>query len=374
MTYNAPRAYEIADRFRARGKPVVVGGYHPTFLPNEAIRHADAVCIGEAEPNLPRMIADFEAGRLQPFYEGGLADLARLRIPDRGLIRSRAYVTPNVVQATRGCPYRCAFCSIAAFNRNTIRTRPIADVIAELETLGRHVLFMDDNLIGDRAYAKELFAAMRPLGKRWYSQCGIGIGYDAELLKLAAQSGCRGLFIGFESLSQQTLHAWKKNVNRAKDYLTVVQRLHQAGIAVFAGFVFGGEEDGPGVFANTLEFLDESGVDALQATRLTPMPGTPLFAEMEQQGRIFDHDWSHYDFKHVVFEPRAMSPATLDAGTAWVSRSFYARSQLLRRVWRSFGYLDASLVLRAVLPLNLGYRYRFAQNGTFERGREFHAA
>jgi radical SAM superfamily enzyme YgiQ (UPF0313 family) len=374
MTYNAPRAYQVADRFRARGKPVVLGGYHPTFMPEEAIQHADAVCMGEAETNVPRMIADFEAGRLQRFYNHGLADLSGLPIPDRRLLRSRSYVTPNAVQATRGCPYRCEFCSITAFNQNTIRTRPVADVIAELATLGRDILFMDDNLIGDRAYAKELFAALAPLGKHWFSQCGIGIGYDDELLRLAARSGCRGLFIGFESLSQLTLRSWRKNVNRAKDYLRVVQRLHEAGIAVFAGFVFGGEEDTPGVFAETLAFLHAAKIDALQATRLTPMPGTPLFADMERQGRIFDRDWSHYDFKHVVFEPRRMSPTALDTGTAWVSRQFYARGEVLRRALQAFRYLDGSIVLRGVLPLNIGYRHRFAVNGTLARGREFRVA
>jgi radical SAM superfamily enzyme YgiQ (UPF0313 family) len=319
MTYNAPRAYQIADRYRLeKGKPVIFGGYHPTFLPEEAIEHADAVCIGDAEPNVPHMFRDFENGRLERFYDHKLDSLAGLPVPDRDLIRRQDYAPIDAIQATRGCHYRCSFCSVAAFHRNQFRIRPVDEVIAELKTLRRNVLFMDDNLIGDREYAKQLFAEMIPLGKRWFSQCGIGIAFDQELLRLAALSGCSGLFIGFESLSEQGLRGYKKLSNLGKDYLKAVQRLHAARIAVFAGFVLGGDEDTPEVFANTLEFLLQANVEALQATRLTPFPGTPLFEDLDRQGRIFDRDWSHYDFNHVVFNPLQMSCETLDRGVAWL--------------------------------------------------------
>jgi radical SAM superfamily enzyme YgiQ (UPF0313 family) len=371
MTYNAPRAYEIADRFRQRGKPVIFGGFHPTFLPNEAIKHADAVCIGEAEYNVPRMMRDFAAGRLKQFYRSGLVDLSGLPVADRDLIRKQAYITPDVLQATRGCPNACKFCSIAAFHRRTIRTRPVEEVLEELRALGRHVVFMDDNIIGDRDYAVELFSAMIPLRKRWFSQCGIGVAYDEELLRLAHRSGCRGLFIGFESLSQENLNNWRKDGARAKDYVRLVHKLHWMGIGVYAGFVFGSDRDTPRVFETTLEFLREAKLDALQATRLTPFPGTPLFDEMDRQGRIVDKDWSHYDFFNVVFEPRHMSPETLDRGTAWVLRQFYSRRRVAQRLWQELGYLNPTAFIRVVVPLNLGYRQRLAANGTFERGRNF---
>jgi radical SAM superfamily enzyme YgiQ (UPF0313 family) len=174
MTYNAPRAYELAARFRGRGKTVIFGGFHPTFMPEEAIQHCDAVCIGEAEYNAPRMIADFSAGRLESFYRSPPVDLADLKVPPRHLLQRRRYLTPSVLQATRGCPFRCKFCSIAAFHRYQIRTRPVEAVLEELRGLGRHVVFMDDNIIGDRDYALQLFEAMIPLKKRWFAAAAAG--------------------------------------------------------------------------------------------------------------------------------------------------------------------------------------------------------
>jgi radical SAM superfamily enzyme YgiQ (UPF0313 family) len=371
MTFLAPRAYEIAARFRQRGKTVIFGGYHPTFMPQEAIQHCDAVCIGEAEYNAPRMIEDFRAGRLEPFYRSRLVDLADLRMPPRNMLQRGRYLTPNVLQATRGCPYRCKFCSIAAFHRYQIRTRPVEAVVEELRGLGRQVVFMDDNIIGDREFALQLFEAMIPLEKRWYSQCGIHIAEDEELLRLAVRSGCGGLFVGLESLSQESLSDWSKGPNRSQDYVRQVRQLHDAGIAVFAGFVFGSDGDTPDVFRKTLEFLDEADIDALQATRLTPFPGTPLFDEMDGEGRVFDTDWGHYDFGHVVFEPMRMSVETLDLGVAWISSQFYSRKRVARRFRRELSYLPLESIVRGTAPLNLGYRIRFTRNGTFEKGARF---
>jgi len=363
MTYNAPRAYAIADEFRARGKAVIFGGCHPTFLPEEAKEHADAVCIGEAEPNVPAMMADFVAGRLQPFYDRGPADLKGLRIPDRSLIRQSAYITPYAIQATRGCRYRCKFCSVAAFHRYHFRTRPIDEVIAELRLLGRNVIFIDDNLVADRDYAKELFARMIPLGKRWGSQGSIDMASDDELLRLARASGCRGMFIGLESLSQENLRGCNKHFCLAKDYVRAIAKIHAAGIGVYAGIVFGMDGDTPEVFGSTLDFLDEAKVDALQVTILTPFPGTPLFEELDREGRIFDKDWAKYDFGHVVFEPRSMSPQTLQAGHDWACRKFYALRPTLQRVWRACRLMGPSAALATVVPLNFGYRSRFRANG-----------
>jgi radical SAM superfamily enzyme YgiQ (UPF0313 family) len=372
MTYNAPRAYAIADRFRyERHKPVVVGGYHPTFLPEEAIGHADAVCIGDAEDTVPRMIEDFGAGALKPFYRSELPGLGGLPHLDRSLIRARDYAPAGVLQATRGCPQHCTFCSVAAFHQHHHRTRPVAEVIDELRTLGPYVQFMDDNLIGDLDYTRELFTAMIPLRKHWFSQCGVQIAQDEELLQLARRSGCNGLFIGFETLSQPGLRSWGKVANVGKDYLAIVKRLHAAGIGVFAGVVFGGDQDEPDVFARTLEFLLQANVETVQATRMTPFPGTPLFTQMDREGRIFDKDWSHYDFNHVVFEPRHMSPETLDLGVAWVVRGFHAASRVTARVWKCLGYLNPWVVLAGVAPINLGFRHGFTQDGTFERAKRF---
>ena len=372
MTYNAPRAYAIADKFRhEKGKPVIFGGYHPTFMPEEAICYADAVCIGEAESNIQQMMDDFVAGHLKPFYSQELATLAGLPRPNPALIQKQNYAPVDVIQATRGCPYQCSFCSVSSFHRHHFRTRPIEEVIDELKSLGRTILFMDDSLNANREYAKELFTAMIPLGKHWFSQASLGIAEDQELLDLASRSGCKGLFIGFETLSEAGLRSWMKNTNLGKDYLTIVRKLHAAGIAVCAAFVFGGDNDTPEVFEQTLEFLLESNVETLQATRLTPFPGTPLFSELDQQGRILDKNWSHYDFNNVVFEPLYMSREMLDRGVSWVLREFHTRRRILRRVWNCFQYLNPSLIFTGVLPINLGWREKLTVDGNFERGALF---
>lgn len=372
MTYNAPHAYAIADVFRTRyGKPVILGGYHPTFMPEEAKEHADAVCIGEAEPNVPEMIADFVAGKLKPFYRNTMTDLKGLPIPDRSLLHQSAYLTPYAVQATRGCPNMCKFCSVSAFAGHRHRTRPIEEVIAELKTLGRNLLFMDDNIIADTDYAKELFAALIPLRKRWASQCSVKIVQDRELLRLARDAGCVGLFIGFESLSQKNLEEHNKSFNTARNYQSAVKKLHDNGIGVYAGIVFGMDADYADVFEKTLTFLDEAQVDLLQSTVLTPFPGTTLHREMEAEGRIFDRDWSHYDFGHVVFQPEHMSPNTLRAGRDWVSAQFYSRRRVLKRIGRAFTFLRAGTVLSAQAPLNLGYRQRCRVNGVFRDAKAY---
>jgi radical SAM superfamily enzyme YgiQ (UPF0313 family) len=366
MTFNAPRAYEIADRFRLeKGKTVIMGGYHPTFMPDEAIAHADAICIGEAEPNLPHLVEDFISGKLQPFYRHGLADLGSLRPLNRGLLQRGLYLWADTMQATRGCRQRCTFCSITSFYGRQFRARPVEHVIEELRSLGKRILFMDDSLTTQSDYAKELFTRMIPLRKRWYSQCSISITENDQLLQLAARSGCGGLFIGLESLSQDNLRAWKKTLSRAEDYKRAIRKLHGAGIAVYAGIVFGYDWDTTDVFSETLEFLLGANVDALQATILTPFPGTPLFETMEREGRIVDRDWSHYDFRHVVFEPQSMSRHALQAGHDWVLANFYSSRAVLSRVLHEFRYLPLSTIMLASGPLNYGYRRRLKTDRTW---------
>ncbi|MEN8248266.1 MAG: radical SAM protein [Bacteroidota bacterium] len=371
MTYNAPRAYEIADRFRSLGKTVIFGGYHPSFMPDEAIEHADSICIGESENNVPQMIKDYLNGELKNIYKNELFDLKNLPVLDRSLLHKNAYITTNVLQATRGCYHRCAFCSVAAFNRYQIRTRPVGRVIDELKTLGKDVLFMDDNITLDKDYAKELFKAMAPLKKRWYSQSGISIAEDNELLELAVKSGCKGLFLGFESLSQKSLGAYKKHCNRKRDYVEVANKLHDKGIAIFAAFVFGSDEDEIDVFENTLNFLLEANIEVLQSTRLTPFPGTPLFDNLDKDGRIIDKDWSHYDFFNVVHKPLNMTPEELHRGTAWLQKQFFSGKNIARRIWRASSYLSPVMVFKIVLPVNLGYRHKLTSYGAFKMGSNF---
>jgi radical SAM superfamily enzyme YgiQ (UPF0313 family) len=244
----------------------------------------------------------------------------------------------------------------------------------ELRQLGRYVLFLDDSIAANHAYALELFEKMIPLKKRWFSQCGIGIADDPELLSMAARSGCRGLFVGFESLSDDTLRANHKPRNMAAEYVGAVKRIHDAGIGVFAGFVFGWDNDTPDVFPRTLRFVEEAKVDFLQATIVTPFPGTPLFEQMERDGRITTRDWSKYDFTNVVYEPAKMSAQTLRDGTRWIQAQFYSRRSMVKRLARELGYLNWETVAVACAPLNLGYRVRFGAKQIFRDGRRFRPA
>lgn len=365
MTFNAPRAYRIAARFRERGIPVIMGGYHPTFMPEEALLHADAVCAGEAETVLPRMIEDFRGGRMTGLYRGGPFDLKGLSRPKRDLISRESYVWADPIQATRGCPHSCQFCSISAFFQSIFRTRPVEEVLDELRGLSRYILFMDDNITADREYALELFSRMIPLRKRWFSQAGVNIARDPELLKLASESGCRGLFLGMESVCQESLEGWDKGFNSSAQYVSAVKSLHNRGIGVIAGVVLGADQDTPEVFQKTLDFLRESRVDALQATILTPFPGTPLYLRMEKEGRILERDWCKYDFGHPVFRPARMSREILHHGHRTVLTRFYSRSRMARRFADQLLYLKPSSLLMASIPVNLSYRRRLAVNRTF---------
>lgn len=333
MTAAAPRAYELARRFRARGIPVVLGGMHPTFLPDEALRHADAVCAGEAETIWPRIVEDAGSDCLSGIYRGPLADLAGLNRPPRHLVRGRHYATVQAVQATRGCPNRCAFCAVSAFHGGRHRRRPVEEVAAEVAALPRRFfVFTDDSLTADADYARELFRALRPLNKRWISQSTLGITDDAELPRLAAEAGCVGLFVGLETFSEANLEGVDKGFHRVAEYRDRVGVLHAHGIGVEAGIVFGFDRDDPGVFRRTLQLLDDLEIDMIQVSVLTPLPGTPHFEKMRE--RIFDRDWSHYDYHHVVFEPRRMTARQLQEGHDWVTHQFYRPWRIARRLAR----------------------------------------
>ena len=357
MTALAPRAYELAATFRARGKTVVAGGYHPTLVPDEVARHFDSVVVGEAEGQWPALLDDFARGRLRPLYRRAWP-CDPLQIPEarRELTASSArhYVTTAAVQAARGCPHACSYCSIAAFHGSRLRTRPLAAIVNELRRLPRRFMFVDDNLVADRAFAQRLLEALVPLRKFWVGQCSILLADDAKLLRLARRAGCRGLFIGLESLDPGNLGAVGKSFNRAEEYGRRLAAIRRAGIGVVAGIIVGMDQDDRTVFQRTLRFLDQHRIDALQLNILTPLPGTPLFEQFQRDGRILDRDWSHYDFRHVVIRPNRMTPEELQAGADWLYREFYRPSRILRRAASALltlGPLAAWLSLR----LNLTY-------------------
>jgi len=355
MTAAAPRAYEIADAFRSRGIPVVLGGMHPTFLPEEALRHADAVVAGDAEGVWPRVLGDAAAGRLSGIYRAEAPHgLQGLRPPPRHLVRGRHYATLQAVQATRGCPHRCSFCSVSAFHGGLHRRRPIPEVVAEVAALpGKFFLLVDDSLVAEPEYARALFRALAPLGKHWMSQVTLAITDDPSLVELAARAGCVGVFVGLETFSESALEGVEKGFNRVEEYRERIRRLHAAGIGVEAGVVLGFDADGPETFGRTLRLLDDLEVDMIQVSVLTPLPGTPFFDAMA--GRILDRNWTHYDYHHVVFQPARISPEALQAGHDWLTREFYAPGRIARRLARLASRPHGLRCLPYGAAINLAY-------------------
>lgn len=369
MTALAPRAFEIARELRRRGKLVVAGGFHPTLCPEETARHFDAVVVGDAEGTWPRLLADAEAGRLQRVYRSVPGpDLSSTPVPRRDLTERTAphYVTIHAVQTGRGCVHACRYCSVTAFHRRSHRSRPLSAVLAEVAALPRDFMFVDDNLLADPAYARALFEALAPMRKRWVGQCSIEIADDPGLLRLARAAGCKGLFVGVETTTQEGLLSLDKGFNEGTRIRERVAAIRRAGIGVIAGMIVGLDRDGPDVFERTLRFLDATGIDALQLNILTPLPGTPLFSDLERQGRILDRDWARYDFRHVVIRPARMTGGELQEGADWLYASFYRLDRILVRFLRSLPRLG---VAGAVLGLRLGLTYRYDNRREGIRGR-----
>lgn len=337
ITGCAPRAYELAAHFRGRGIPVVLGGVHVTILPGEAARYADAIVVGRGESAWPRLVEDFRAGRLARVYrEEPLADdvLPGVPPPRRDLQRSWRYMVPNSLQATRGCRRVCDFCTVPAVWPRYLK-RPVADVLADIARVpGRNVCFNDVSLADDRDYAKELFAAMIPLRKRWGGLATIDVARDPELLELMARSGCVYLLIGFESACQSTLYQIRKGFNRVGDYGSAVRALHAHGISVQGCFVFGFDHDDASVFDKTIDLANELRIDIPRYSLYTPYPGTPLFARLLAEDRILSFNWNDYDTMHVVIRPALMTPDELYAGFKRAYRETFRLGQVLRRTAR----------------------------------------
>ncbi|MGE5343666.1 MAG: B12-binding domain-containing radical SAM protein [Candidatus Omnitrophota bacterium] len=349
----APYSYELAKRFRAQGSKVVLGGIHPSVFPEEGLLHADAVVVGEAETSWPKLIRDFREGKLRELYRGEQAKLRGTPVPRWDLMRQNRYIIKRSLTATRGCIYNCDFCSIFPAVGSGFRMRPVEEVVRDVVAgRSRRVMFWDDNIIGDRNYAHRLFSALVPLNIRWVSQATFNFSQDEKLIQSAYRSGCRGIFLGIESLSSESLNEANKSFNMVNRYKEGIQRLHDHGIGISAGFVFGFDNDKPSVFERTLAFAHKTGIDACNFKLLTPYPGTPLYDRLDQEGRIIDKDWSHYRGKtHVVFRPKGMTPEELLQGFKWVRRECYNWSSILRRLGKS-----RTSVLSG-LAMNMGYRY-----------------
>jgi len=354
ITSTAPRAYEIADEFRKRKVPVIMGGIHPSVLPNEASLHADAVVIGEAEGVMDRLLEDFRSGNLQKFYSSTeRPDLSKLPLPRKDLLYgNKFYREMDMVQTTRGCPFNCDFCSVSDFFGRTYRTRPVQDIVREVELLKNRaiIFFVDDNIAGRPDHARELFKALIPLKARWFSQASIIIARDKELLKLAAKSGCKALFIGFESISEQSLKQVGKSINRITEYEEGIKRIHDSGISIIGAFIFGFDSDGIDVFDRTIDFIERNKIELASFSILTPLPGTRLYKQFDQQGRIFERDWAKYTCGEVVFKPKLLSVDQLQEGYYHARRRISSYNSIFRRTVRfsktSLFFLPINLVMR----------------------------
>jgi radical SAM superfamily enzyme YgiQ (UPF0313 family) len=337
MTPLAKRGYAIADEFRKRSVPVVMGGFHATWMPEEAGAHADAVVLGEAEETWPRVIEDLRKGSLQRSYRAnGLCKWKGFPLPRRDLLKKGGYFFTNTMQISRGCPFRCDFCSVTSFFGHTYRLRPLDEVRREIEILLRgkdFIFFVDDNIIGQPSYAADLFALLRDFRVKWVSHASLNIAENEDLLRNAAESGCHGLFIGFESLSQETLRSHHKTSNRVERYKEHIQKIHDQGIGIEGSFIFGSDNDEPSVFRQVVDFCGEAKIDAAVFAILTPYPGTRVFEQFVREDRLLSRDWNLYDMEHVVFRPNRMSVEELREGHAWANRQFYSYPSMLRRFW-----------------------------------------
>jgi radical SAM superfamily enzyme YgiQ (UPF0313 family) len=353
ITGTAPRAYEWADHFRSRGIPVVLGGPHVTLMPEEAARHGDAVVTGYAEESWPRLLRDLAAGRLRPRYDQGPGhSLAGMPLPRRDLLPRGAYLTPHTIEATRGCCHDCEFCVVPSAWGTRPYRKPVQEVVADIRSMGsRRIVFLDLNLVADPEYAEELFEAMIPLGVSWLGLSTVLLALNRRLLDLCARSGCRGLLVGFESLSGESVRSARKGFNTPGKYREIIRRFHEKRISLMGCFVFGLDEDHPEVFGRTAAFAVEEKIDLPRFAVATPFPGTPLHERLDAEGRILTRDWSLYDGQHVVFQPKHMGVEELLRGTERAWKAAYGVRSIGHRLVGSYRQ-----PLQA-LALNLGYRY-----------------
>ena len=358
-TYTAKRAYQIASDYRRRGVPVVMGGFHASLCPDEVALHAEAVVCGEAEALWPRVLDDARHGRLEKFYrQTERTSLAGLR-PDRSIFRGKRYLSVGLVEAGRGCHFKCEFCAVQTVFSSTQTRRPSVDILAELTALKcekKLIFFVDDNITSNLAQAKEFFRALIPLNLRWVSQASINAAHDEEFLDLLVRSGCQGVLIGFESLNAANLTAMNKTFNTARGgFATALTNLRRHRIRVYGTFIFGYDGDTPDSFVSTVAFAQEHAFYIAAFNHLTPFPGTPLYRRLAAENRLLYEAWwldDRYSYNRIPFTPRGMAPDELQRSCLAARREFYAWPSILRRgfdpvnrsnafMWRNFFLINA---------------------------------
>jgi len=334
MTANAPRAYELCGEFKKRGKTVVLGGVHPTILPDEALQYADCVVVGEAEGVWETMITDFQNGGLKRKYHNPTPDLEKYVPKDLSKIIKRRLFKLVPIMTTRGCPYNCDFCCVTNLFGKKMRHISIENVVRDIKESGvKNFMFLDDNIIGHPAYAKELFKAIKPLKISWVGQASVSLLVkDDELMQLAADSGCQALFFGIESVAEEQLETMHKAIKEIKHLEKALKKIKKMGILIHASMVFGFDSDTKEVFDETVKFLVKNKVSTVSFNVLTPYPGTKTYDDLKKANRLITTDWRYYDHNTVVFKPTNMSPYELQMGKINARKKFYKMSSVLKRL------------------------------------------
>ncbi len=333
MTSYVNRGYEIADQFRAKGVPVVMGGVHPSFMPKEALKHCDAVVIGEVELVIDKLLDDLEQGAMRGTYRSEtLHPMVGMQMPRYDLLKRNRYVNSTFIQTSRGCHQGCTFCAEPLMNGLKFRYRPVDEVVREMENCGSRTISINDaDFFGTPDRPKEVMRALKGRGFQWQAGVTSKLAQDDRMLELAAESGCTLLSIGFESISRSTLKSVHKHVNRPENFAALVEKVHSYGIMVFGLFMFGFDGDDPSVFDETVQFNRDADYDACAYSVLTPYPGTLTWYELKKANRIVSYDWEKYDQSHVVFRPAQMSGETLRIGQARAYETFYSLPSIANR-------------------------------------------
>ncbi len=373
-TFTARRAYEVADHYRARGIPVVMGGYHPTFLPDESLQHADSVVVGDAEGAWERLLDDFLNQRLQRRYDGDrTAPLSHYKV-DRSIYKGKKYAPIELVQYGRGCRFACDFCSIHSFYGKSVRVRPLDGLLSEIEQLpsSRLLFFVDDNLFSNEKELIALLDAMRPLKRKWSCQISIDVARNSRMLDRLAEAGCRFVLIGFESLNPASLKQMGKPWNKVSGpYKEVISALHTRGIGIYGTFVFGYDADTRDTIRSTVDFALESRLEIANFNSLTPTPGSALYDRLLDEGRMTRPKWwldADYRYGDPIFEPRGMTANDLAEGVYEARRRFYGWGSIGRRVFSSevplSGFRIAMTAIANTISRREIYKKQFRPLGT----------